>query len=58
MDLLQRQTWSYLTDLPPNIDAMRELLEGYSQIPAEEIDRHLHKVVWSLVQPPLMPLGG
>ena len=40
--------WAFMyePELPQDIDEAREILEKYSKIPAEQIDQHLHTVVW------------
>lgn len=45
MDIVELQRWSFIPELPTDIGAMRELLQNYSKIPAEEIDRHLIGIV-------------
>lgn len=44
----ERQLWKkafYLPKLPQNITVMRRILEEYSQIPANEVDDHILKIV-------------
>ncbi|KAF4122705.1 hypothetical protein GMORB2_7012 [Geosmithia morbida] len=53
--LLQVQKWSYLEDVPTGIDPLRQLLQGYSHLPAEEVDRHLLRIrdeAWKLCRLP------
>ena len=40
--------WAFMyePELPRDIDEAREILEKYSKIPKEQIDQHLHAVVW------------
>lgn len=35
----------YETELPANIGPFKELLEKYSQIPPDEVEAHIHKIV-------------
>jgi hypothetical protein len=36
---------TYLTEIPPEIDPARRLLEQYSGIAPEDIDAHIYKIV-------------
>lgn len=36
---------SYEAELPANIGPFKEFLEEYSQIPPEEVEAHMHRIV-------------
>lgn len=40
---------SYLTEIPPEIDPARRLLEQYSGIAPEDVDAHIHEIVRRLI---------
>ena len=52
MDVLEIQKWAFMPNLPDNIAPIRDLLIRYSQIPAEEIEPHLLKIVSYLYPSP------
>lgn len=36
---------NYLSELPADIGPFKELLQGYSHIPPEEVESHIYKIV-------------
>jgi hypothetical protein len=41
----KKNTVSYLTKIPPEIDPARRLLEQYSGIAPEDVDAHIYEIV-------------
>jgi len=55
MDLVQAQSWSYMSRIPSEIGALRGLLQTYSEISEDDIDQHLFNIrakAWNVSQTP------
>ncbi|KAH7319698.1 hypothetical protein B0I35DRAFT_217887 [Stachybotrys elegans] len=55
MDLLQLGQWSYIPEVPDSIAPARRLLQTYSKLPAEDVDRHILQVreeAWNITRFP------